>query len=657
MKAARWRQRLIFPSWLILIIALLALLGSLATLQARWLGQVSEAERERRAAALSASAARFAEDFDRELARAFATFRLDSPSAERGAFELASRYQHWRAQAPFPDLLGEIHLIRQVEEDEPRLLRFDARSARLFEVEWPERFAHLRERFTEFQPAPFFSRRIDNGRPVGGVSYPALAPPIMPPLDAELPGLIIPLVALRPIQIWRGVPRPSERLPASRGCIIIELDLECLRRDLIPALARRHFAGEMGGEEPDYHLTITSRVSPERRIYSSSAAESGTARAYDASVGLFNLRFDLLNNFTLGARTAIPYRIGDQRMRPGFTVAQGMAPAASTGLIANPDQAFWQLSLRHRMGSLEAAVGAVRRRNLAISLAIMALLASSVALLVVSTQRARRLARQQLEFVAGVSHELRTPVSVICMASANLSDGMIRDPEQVERYGTMIHGEGRRLAEMIEQVLAFAGTESIRRPYRFHLLAIDEVIARSLSSAQALAHEKEIEIESEIEEGLPLLAGDAAALERAIDNLLSNALKYGAAGGRVRVSARAGKSRSGSEVLIAVEDSGPGIEAEDLRRIFEPFSRGRAALAAGVPGNGLGLSLVSRIVKAHGGRVAVESAPGRGSRFTLHLPARALTAAHADEKQELRSEQGQEQGLKGYEEARAARRG
>ena len=119
--------------------------------------------------------------------------------------------------------------------------------------------------------------------------------------------------------------------------------------------------------------------------------------------------------------------------------------------------------VQHESGSLEAAVASARRRNLAISFGVLLLLSVSVALLAATSRRAHRLAQQQMEFVAGVSHELRTPVAVIRSAAENLSHGVVGSGERVKRYGTMIEVEARRLGEMVESVLQYAGLESGRR--------------------------------------------------------------------------------------------------------------------------------------------------------------------------------------------------
>jgi signal transduction histidine kinase len=128
-------------------------------------------------------------------------------------------------------------------------------------------------------------------------------------------------------------------------------------------------------------------------------------------------------------------------------------------------------------------------------------------------------------------------------------------------------------------------------------------------------------VERAVAAGLPPVVGDAAALERALANLVGNARKHAAAGGRVRVEVQPGPGTPPRTVLVRVADAGPGIPSDEQRQLFEPFFRGRAARADQVPGSGLGLAVVRRIVEGHGGTVSVASEPGRGSTFTLILPA------------------------------------
>jgi signal transduction histidine kinase len=246
---------------------------------------------------------------------------------------------------------------------------------------------------------------------------------------------------------------------------------------------------------------------------------------------------------------------------------------------------------------------------------------------VVSARRADRLARQQLEFVAAVSHELRTPVSVIGAAAVNLADGLIEDPTRVKQYGATIQGEARRLGETVERVLQLAGIAAGRAAATNQPLSVpalvEEAVAATRQESKAAGVTVEIDIAPELRQsptdpyGVRRVVGDATALRSAIQNLISNAIKYGGDARWVRVGA---KPLPHNATRITVEDRGFGIAAEERRHIFEPFYRGREAVARQIQGSGLGLHLVRRIVEAHHGKVSVHSETGRGSTFTIDLP-------------------------------------
>jgi len=270
----------------------------------------------------------------------------------------------------------------------------------------------------------------------------------------------------------------------------------------------------------------------------------------------------------------------------------------------------------HRAGSLAAAVAQLRRRNLAISGGILILLAGSVGMLLYSSRRAQRLAEQQMEFVSAVSHELRTPLAVICSAGENLADGVVSDPDQLRQYGVVVRNEGRRLSEMVEQVLDFAGIDSGRKTYKLKPTGIPEIVHSALEACDVQIRNQGFTIETRMDAGLPAVMADWPALARAIQNLISNALKYSGKSRWIGIDVSTGSDR----VRIAVEDKGTGIAPSDLPHIFEPFFRGRDAMDAQVNGSGLGLSLVKQIVEAHGGAVSVETDFGSGTTFRIELP-------------------------------------
>ena len=286
----------------------------------------------------------------------------------------------------------------------------------------------------------------------------------------------------------------------------------------------------------------------------------------------------------------------------------------------NHGQGHWDLRVQHRAGSLDAAVAASRRRNLSLSGGVLLLLGVAVALIAVSARRAQALARQQLEFVAAVSHELRTPVAVINSAAGNLADGVVGDPARVKRYGATIQTEARRLGETVERVLQLAGLGS-GRPLPTAPVSAASLVHEAVQQSSLDAERAGVDVHVQIATDLPAILGDAGALQSAVQNLVGNAIKYAGDDRWVQVCATSTGSARDREVRIAVEDHGPGLDADERQLVFEPFYRGRTAVANQIQGSGLGLSLVRRIAEAHGGRVELTTEAGRGSTFTICLPA------------------------------------
>jgi signal transduction histidine kinase len=278
------------------------------------------------------------------------------------------------------------------------------------------------------------------------------------------------------------------------------------------------------------------------------------------------------------------------------------------------------LAVKHRAGSLEAAVSNARWRNLGMSFGILLLLGVSVLTVFVSTHRAQRLARQQMTFVAGVSHELRTPLAVIRSAGENLADGLIDDVEQSRKYGTLIRNEGRRLTEMVEKILDFAGIQSQRKNYELRPTNISDLVKVALEETGGLLESAGFQVVTEIPAGSIEILADPGALKSAIQNLISNAVKYSNGSKWIRLIVQ----RHGDSVAVRVQDRGIGIPSSDLPHIFEPFYRGREVVDAQIQGSGLGLSLVKHVIEGHKGTITVDSSPSHGTTFTMSLPATSL---------------------------------
>ena len=590
-------------------IALLALIALLASLQYKWLGRISDAEREGMRTALNTRAAGFARDFDAELTRAYLLFQVEPQAPEDLATRMAMRYDRWQATARYPRMLKAVYVVAPQAGEV--LQRFDPDRRVVEPAAWPDALAPVRTQI--FMPP---------GTPAaaGGTFVVRSMPP---PIWDSIPALVIPT----PTIFFSPEPGGAHvRMAPGLTYTILWMDRDYITGELLPALAQQHF--RQAGDGFDYELAVVSTADRSLVYHSTRAFSPDPDSRADVSVDLFQVRMQefgpLVSEIRRFTSTITSTRAGGGPLSivieqngslRSTTAAAGAADVriATTGAAAPR----WRLLVKHPSGSLEAAVNAARRRNLIISTSILGVLGASMALLVLSTRRAQELARQQMEFVAAVSHELRTPLAVIRSAGENLADGVVHDEAQVRKYGDLVRGEGRRLTEMVEQILEFAGLESGRRGFALRPVEIPPMLHEVVESSRALIDEARISVEFSVAEHLPPVLGDAAALRRVFENLVSNAVKYGRGGGWLGIRAR----QVGSEIQVSVADRGMGIQPAEQPRIFDPFYRAPEVIAAQIQGAGLGLSLVKRIVEAHGGRIALTSSPGSGSEFTVALPA------------------------------------
>ncbi len=642
-----WRR--FRPPLGVVAVALFGLIVLLAVLQYHWLGQISDAERAQRRATLAAGATEFAQDFDREITRAYLLFQADAQfAAGAGDQALASRfsarYDRWQATARFPRLLKEFYAFTQDDGEAQSgggaLRRFDPATRRLEPVEWPESLRAWRD---QLAPASW----KDSSAPGNALFIRKMPSSIW----ETAPAIVVPA----PMIVF-GDPKPGARLASSMSYSLLMIDRDYVAGELLPSLAERHFGhhAEQGSAAGlDFKVAVVSRAAPETFVFQStpSFAPALDTRA-DATADLFQVRTQDFLSLAAEVRrfTAFvspdhgpPGLAGTARFSvtemtdsrplsiviqpgPGTGAAAGRSTTSTrtteTRLTASASP-HWKLVVTHPSGSLEAAVSSQRRRNLAISSSVLGLLGASMGLLVLATRRAQRLATQQMEFVAAVSHELRTPLAVIRSAAENLADGVVNDEARIRRYGELMRTEGRRLTDMVEQILEFAGIQSGQRGFALRPVSIGPLLQDIVSASSGLIEDAGLVVDFDIPDNLPAVLGDEPALRRVFQNLIDNAIKYGAAGGSISLSAR----RTGSEVAVTVADQGIGIDAADQTRIFEPFYRASDVVAAQMQGTGLGLSLVQRIVSAHGGRVTVKSALREGSAFTVLLPAAGVRAA------------------------------
>ncbi|NOR05311.1 MAG: HAMP domain-containing protein, partial [Deltaproteobacteria bacterium] len=231
--------------------------------------------------------------------------------------------------------------------------------------------------------------------------------------------------------------------------------------------------------------------------------------------------------------------------------------------------------------------------------------------------RLLRLEKIRREFVANVSHEIKTPITAIKGFVETLRDGAVENHEDAERFLEIIGKHVDRLEVIIEDLLSLSRIEqeAEREKVVLDKGRLRDVLETAIQVCGAGAMAKKIEIELSCAEEI-VAKIDSQLLEQAIVNLIDNAIKYSNDGGTVRVEAL----QRESEIIISVHDQGCGIEKEHLPRLFERFYRVDKARSRQLGGTGLGLAIVKHIAQAHGGHVAVESTPGKGSTFAIHLP-------------------------------------
>jgi two-component system phosphate regulon sensor histidine kinase PhoR len=236
----------------------------------------------------------------------------------------------------------------------------------------------------------------------------------------------------------------------------------------------------------------------------------------------------------------------------------------------------------------------------------------------------RRAEQARRDFVANVSHELRTPLAAIKAVIETLQAGAVRQPEVADDFLARADGEVDRLVAMVEELLILSRLESGDVPATVELLDISGPVTSAVERLRPQAERAGLELALDAGEGLPLVRGDRAGLERAVVNLVQNAIKFTPEGGEVSVTVVA----AGGGVLVTVSDTGVGIDRDDLPRVFERFFKVDRARRAG--GTGLGLALVKHTIEAHGGRVDAQSNAGQGATFRFWLPAAATKDAPAE---------------------------
>jgi signal transduction histidine kinase len=610
----RWPAKQMKRNWIsnLVVAGVILLLTVFLVLQYNWLSQASAAEQERMQKRVETDTKAFADEFNREVQAAYFNFQTGSETFENADYaEFNERYDFWKGRTAYPDLVRQIFFFPKDVNAKP--LRYDVTGRTFVESESSGQLASIRSKLEGTAARTFIEGEDMFVLPI----YPR---------DGPLERILI------------RTPASGERqkitMPEPAGRIVVLLDRKVITDRILPDLRAKYFA------DSEYRLSVLDGKN-------GAVVQDATAAGEpDASAELFSMtpenivffanrelalprtegapRSAAIVNQRIESHTFSKLEAADGRMPGNFTVElQQNGGGARTRVFGaanagNAGAEAWKLQISHSSGSIQSYVEGQKRRNLAIGLGVYLLLVGSILAIVFSSNRVRRYAQRQIDFVSSVSHEFRTPLAVIYSAGENLADGVAKDEGQVSRYGEMIKGEGKKLSGMVEQILEFAGARSGKRKYDLRPTDLKDIVADALNECAPIIEKRKVTVETDLPVSLPRVNADSSALSQAIQNLVANAVKYGNGEQWVRVSAING----GGTIKLSVEDRGIGISRSDIKHIFEPFYRSKEVVNAQIHGNGLGLALVKEIAEAHGGRVTAESEIGKGSRFTIELPLR-----------------------------------
>jgi two-component system phosphate regulon sensor histidine kinase PhoR len=246
------------------------------------------------------------------------------------------------------------------------------------------------------------------------------------------------------------------------------------------------------------------------------------------------------------------------------------------------------------------------------------------AILVLSDRtRERMVERMRADFVANASHELRTPLASLIGFIETLRGPAADDPPAQQRFLGIMAEQAERMNRLIDDLLSLSRIELTEHQPPNERVDVADVTRRIAAAFEPRVLAREVQLDLDLAEGLPPVLADEDQLEQVLQNLIDNAVKYGGAGGRVRVVAalaQPGRWPSRPGVVVSVSDTGPGIAKEHVPRLTERFYRVDKGRSRTAGGTGLGLAIVKHIVNRHRGQLAIDSEEGRGSMFSVWLP-------------------------------------
>jgi signal transduction histidine kinase len=609
---------------------MVALLATAAFLQYRWTNEASAASEMRIGAELESLMMKWHADLYGEFSAICSAMQVGPDSGARDTWnDYLERYVEWSSTLPHeslpnvyrnPELVEDVYIWDTNLGASPQLFRLSAEKQKIEAAETPQKLKILLNRLRANSSSLLTSFRVWQlpGRVwQSSPTFDRISPPNAPEnsmgwqFDESIPAIVHPIFQ----RDGRSLNRQS---PVD--WMVIVLDANALQERILPGLALRYFGGLEGLE---YRVAVIAKGATPRIIYSSDpgfgSAQVDTA---DASLSIFGPSLEKPQD--LSGELARNHSLQSTEWHSFYGPVWFPVIRYEDG--PNP----WILVVQHRSNPLQDVIVRVRQKNLAMSALLLLLLGLNMTLLAIAGLRAQKFTRMQMDFVASVSHELRTPLTAIFAAAENIKDGVIHEKSNLEDYGSMLMSQSRQLMDHVDRILVFASMRSGKDRYNLRPLHVCEVLERVRKNLAILIIEHGFLIEEFVEPDLPCVIGDLAAICGCLENLITNAIKYGGTDRRIRIRAqRESKENGEMEIAISIEDHGIGIHRSDFKRIFEPFYRAADVTRAQIPGTGLGLSVSKHLAEAMDGRLSVESEFGVGSVFTLHLPVTTLEASES----------------------------
>lgn len=612
-------------------------LVTLAFLQYRWLGSVSDAEKERLEESLSASAENFVTDFNEVFTELNSAFRIQVSDSNNDIKTLLNQsYTNWNINNSYSELVDSVFIVRKGESGEPKVFLFSTDPVKMEQV------------FPSKSITDWIKKDAARAGSVNRLSlriYPELNEQSFLATTVQL----LDLVQVRNQDIGQKI-EVQLTVDHLDDIILLKLNDQLIKDEIIPDIARTYFSDSF---DDQYQLSLVKNDNSGYAYYTSGTKEeipvpdvrksldrsgisnimvfqsqsySSSATSISNAYRFSNDEVNFVSGFSLDSLDQGSYFLMDNLSKDATNIETnesalysfGSSDTAIAASLAGPTP--WELWLSFREGSLDAFVNKTRTRNLGISFGILLILGVSVVLIVVFSQRSRELAEQQMLFVAGVSHELRTPITVIRSAAENLTEGVVQSEERKKEYAHLMLKEGRRLSDMVDQIMEFSGIQSGKRVYHFRTINLEELFDSIKEESRHLLDEKKMHLEYSINTKQESINADPDALFLSITNLIANAIKFNGDSKKILLKVDEVSLKGELALRIQVQDFGIGIPEKEQGFIFKPFFRGEKPVSEQVKGNGIGLSLVQKVVNAHQGQVTLKSKEGEGSTFSLILP-------------------------------------